>query len=521
MSLSNRSDGRSDEDLKHPEDVNISPRATDLGVAGNGDEVTPEVSPMGTKNTLIAWLILCYSTGPTSSAASTYVTAAIQSAANLLGHVPGSTKAYAKRGTIKCVVKFGGGEIDYNSYTIYINAIGRAMEGVLTIFISGIADYSHYRKVLMMMAIGIFGAFALPLAGLSKTTYSNLTALSVLYCGMTTIQGIYVVIETSYIPIFMRSAGWVKPPARIGSEEARSEVANVERAAKHVLTKGTRVSVLGLASSNVGGLIALLIGIIITYTRGGPATKGYSNFLLAVAIAGCLTLCFALLSGILLLSVPGKTRPAGNLFVLPLKRWWRLIRSIQTYPQAFKLCIGWILWNTSYSCFLSVAGLLFREVSGLAIGDGLYTVYFFLNVIYACIGSLCWMFVFPYFNFPIKRWAYGFFFINILCVFWGTIGIANISVGYKHTVEFWVQQALFMSSSSALRSHNRVLYASLLPRGSEAQFFGLEITLDLATGWINTLVSAVIQDRTHNLRFPMLPALLLMLAPFACISRLM
>lgn len=127
------------------------------------------------------------------------------------------------------------------------------------------------------MAIGIFSAFALPLAGLSKTTYGNLTALSVQYCGMTTIQGIYLVIETSYIPIFMRSVGWVKPPARIGSEEARSEVANAERAAKHVLTKGTRVSVLGLASSKVGGLTALLIGIIITYTRGGPATKGYSK----------------------------------------------------------------------------------------------------------------------------------------------------------------------------------------------------------------------------------------------------
>lgn len=185
--------------------------------------------------------------------------------------------------------------------------------------------------------------------------------------------------------------------------------------------------------------------------------------------------------------------------------------SIQTYPQAFKLCIGWILWNTGYSCFLSVIGLLFREVSGLATGDGLYTVYSFLNVIYACIGSLTWMFVFPYFNFPIKRWAYGFFAVNILCVLWGTIGISNhVGIGYKHTAEFWVEQALFMASSSALRSHNRVLYASLLPRGSEAQFFGLEITLDLATGWINTLVSATIQNRTHNLRFPMLPALLLM-----------
>lgn len=67
-----------------------------------------------------------------------------------------------------------------------------------------------------------------------------------------------------------------------------------------------------------------------------------------------------------------------------------------------------------------------------------------------------------------------------------------------------------MSTSSALRSYNRAFYASLVPKGSEAQFFGLEVTLDLATGWINPLVQGVIQNRTHNLRWPMLPNLFLM-----------
>jgi hypothetical protein len=129
---------------------------------------------------------------------------------------------------------------------------------------------------MMMVSIAIFGIFALPFAGLSKSSYSNLTGLSVLYCGMTTIQGIYVVIEASYIPIFMRSVGWFKPPARI-DDGPESEAAAAERSAKHVLTKGTRVSVLGLVSSNVGGLTALLIGIIIQYTKGGPTTKGYSK----------------------------------------------------------------------------------------------------------------------------------------------------------------------------------------------------------------------------------------------------
>lgn len=121
------------------------------------------------------------------------------------------------------------------------------------------------------------------------------------------------------------------------------------------------------------------------------------------------------------------------------------------------------------------------------------------------------MFAFPYFTFPVKRWAYAFLVVNIACVLWGTIGISDkVTIGYKHPAEFWVQQVLFMSTSSALRSYNRVLYASMLPKGAEAQFFGLEITLDLATGWINPLIQGVIQANTHNLRFPMIPNLFLM-----------
>jgi MFS-type transporter involved in bile tolerance (Atg22 family) len=133
-------------------------------------------------------------------------------------------------------------------------------------------------------------------------------------------------------------------------------------------------------------------------------------------------------------------------------------------------------------------------------------------VIFACIGSLSWLFAFPYTRLHIKSWAYIFLVTNIICVFWGCLGISpNVPIGYKYQAEFWVALAMFMSTSSALRSLNRVLFSSLIPRGSEALFFGLEITLDLATGWINPLVQGFVQDATHNLRYPMLPNLFVML----------
>lgn len=45
-----------------------------------------------------------------------YVTASIQSAANAVGHIPGTNKPCARRGAIKCVVKLGGRDVDYLSY---------------------------------------------------------------------------------------------------------------------------------------------------------------------------------------------------------------------------------------------------------------------------------------------------------------------------------------------------------------------------------------------------------------------
>lgn len=156
--------------------------------------------------------------------------------------------------------------------------------------------------------------------------------------------------------------------------------------------------------------------------------------------------------------------------------------------------------------------LLFRETLGIGISDGEYTTWTFTAIIFASMGSISWMFIFPHARLYVKTWAYAFLAVNMTCIVWGALGINDgVPIGYKHRPEFWIEQVLFLSTSSALRSLNRVVYSSMLPRGREAQFFGLEITLDLATGWISPLVQGAIQNRTHNLRFPMIPNVLLML----------
>lgn len=167
-------------------------------------------------------------------------------------------------------------------------------------------NHRDYRKYLMLGAIILYGIIALPFAGFKDQSYSALTALSVLFVGLNTVQGVYLVTESSYVPIFMRSVGWFREPARIGGLDPVSPDEDAKRTAKHVFTKGTRVSVLGLFAGNLGGLTGLLIGLVITYTRGSPLKTGYhkyvilnsvsngttltlSSFLLAISISGSLT----------------------------------------------------------------------------------------------------------------------------------------------------------------------------------------------------------------------------------------
>ncbi|KAG5948948.1 hypothetical protein E4U53_006086, partial [Claviceps sorghi] len=80
------------------------------------EEADDAAAQLSTRKALWAWLILCFSTGPTNGMVNSYVTASIQSAANAVGHIPGTNKPCARRGVIKCAVKLGGRDVDYLSY---------------------------------------------------------------------------------------------------------------------------------------------------------------------------------------------------------------------------------------------------------------------------------------------------------------------------------------------------------------------------------------------------------------------
>lgn len=321
-----------------------------------------------------AWLLICYATGPVASMARTYVPATIQSISIAVGHSKEGGKCPTKGND--CYVYFGSGAVRANSYALYVEAISTVVEGLVAFIVMGVADYSNYRKWVMIGSIFIFGAIALPFAGLTGQNYSTLRGISALYALLKVENAVYQIVENSYIPLFMR-AGDVD---EVDSEEVRQ---------KGVWTRGTTVSVMGVFLGNCGGITALLIGIIVSYSRNGTGPEGYFNFLYAISAAGALTVIFAVISAFFIPNFQGKKKNKHDwLIVLTVKSSLGLVADTKKFPQLFLCCLGWLLWQVSYTNFTSVYNLLFRTQLGLGSSDPEFTVFSFMSYILQTIGPL-------------------------------------------------------------------------------------------------------------------------------------
>ncbi|RYO83146.1 hypothetical protein DL766_004660 [Monosporascus sp. MC13-8B] len=461
--------------------------------------------PLGSSKAFWGWLTLNLSTGPTSAMLFTYLPAAIQTVANTIGHVPGSDEPCAAMGVITCVVPFGSREVDYLTYFLYLSSITRAVEAVACIITSGIADYSRFRKPLMMSAIYSFGALSLPLAALTAPSLSTLHALSALYCVSTVVMGVFMIIQASYIPIFMASVRGTLSDNPAQAEPGRGGAS---------WAKGAKVSTWGIVMSNIGMVASVLVGVIIAHAQRPPPGASLNSYLLAMTVSGAVTISIAVVGHFLLPGIPGIRRPRNESVIsLPFRSCWGLVRSVSSHPEAFKFCAGWVLWDAAWFNFIPLLSSLFLETTGLDLAAGAFSIFTLLGIVAGCVGCLAWMYAFPQVSTPIKTWLYTLLGVNILCVFWGCVGIsARSAIGLKWAAEFWVIQVLFMTTNSALLSYNRVVYASFIPKGSEALLSGLIFILDLVTGWILPLIQGAIQDNTHNLRYSMLLSLGLMVA---------
>ncbi|EHA56433.1 hypothetical protein MGG_16083 [Pyricularia oryzae 70-15] len=72
----------------------------------------------------------------------------------------------------------------------------------------------------------------------------------------------------------------------------------------------------------------------------------------------------------------------------------------------------------------------------------------------------------------------------------------------KYRWEFYVPNVISGLSGAIVNSAFRVQYSELVLKGSEVEWFGLQVVLSCATAWVNYVANAPLQNATRQLRSP-------------------
>ncbi|WWC59816.1 uncharacterized protein I303_102378 [Kwoniella dejecticola CBS 10117] len=414
---------------------------------------------------------------------------------------------------LPCRVPFGSGDVNLTSLFLFLNAISFGVSGALTLLICGWGDYLPFKREQYILFTVLYGALALPIAGLTEYTKTDFNTLIGLYCSFAIIGFIAGAWMNIFVPYTMQIAAPTPAPTDITPTDATSGTGMGTRmtpeeeldSIREIREKeGVKISAMGNNALNIGTTIFYLITIGLAYASA--QTSLYAGLYMSTAAGGiCMLLALAAWR---FLPVPPdyKHKKEGiKWWKLPLQTFVELWQGIWTYPEAFKFLLAWTIYNDSLFAFAVVTGNLFNLQIRPTLVE--YTAYSITGTASAIIGSTTFYFLFPRLKYTLRQWSIVAYSIPCVVCLWCMFGLNGDSpIGFKHRIEFYIAQVLLNICTAILAPLFRVLFPELFPTGDEIKYFEFQLVLSLGTVWIPQVVDGPIVDRTNNQRLPSIVA---------------
>jgi UMF1 family MFS transporter len=408
--------------------------------------------------------------------------------------------------------------IKFDSLFAYAVSASVLLQVTILPVLGALADYSHLRKQLLMFftAVGALATFSMFFIG--PTGYWLGTALFII---ANVCFGAAIVFYNAYLP-------------SIASEDQRDRVSASGFAMGYLggglllllnlllylfgprlgLT-GTLVARLSLASAGVWWLGFSLITFRRLRTRHAvrPLPPGESYFTIGftqlgrlmqvpTSLVATLMLLPLLVPVLILLHVPVwlALLPAlGPIAILVIFLW----RKSRELPEAVKFLVAYLLYNDGIQTVIAVSAIFAAQELGMAATNRILVILMIQFV--AFVG------------------AYGFAYlarglgarnaIILSLVVWSVVVIyayagmqsTAIVLGMEQReLEFWLLAfvvALVLGGSQAL---SRSLFAQMIPRDQEAEFFSFYEISERGTSWLGTFIFGVVNQQFGSLRLGIL-----------------
>lgn len=459
----------------------------------------------------IGYFISSLGLGPAIAGVGTFVPYQLQNLAFAVGHEPGSPQnTGCPPSSSACLVKFGGADVNLTSYLLYMGATASAISGVMTLLISGTGDRLSLQREQYICLLATYGAFCLPMAALRAIDQRTLETFTALYV----MCGILSALATAWSNIFVsftmqQTVRDERFEMRQGQEGMASAFPDAGQRQPYSLTRhelqGLSMSVAGYVGLCAGQATLFLIAIGLTYLDSVYA--GLST----TAGAGAVCIVLAVAAWPLLPQPPqtGQRRPssATEWLALPFMAVRTFFHGLRAHHEAFKLLTAYTLYGDGVSTFDQMSGRIFNLTFRPSLRE--FTAYTLLDPVLSAISAILLLCVFApmrrNYYVTLRHWMTMSFIAVSLCIIWAAIGLSSsASIGLKHRWEFYVVKSLALAANGVVIVCFRVSFPQLFPRGSEVQYFGIQLAVSLATAWIPGVVTAPIVNATGQQRVPAL-----------------
>jgi MFS transporter, UMF1 family len=407
-----------------------------------------------------------------------------------LGPYLASLAAEAAQAFPDGMVRLLGIPIAPDSFLPYCISISVLLQVFLLPVLGAIADYSHLRKQ-MMQVFATFGALAT--IGLFIVAGELWWLGGLLFIFANLAFGAAIVFYNAYLP-------------DIASEDQRDSVSSY-----------------GWAMGYLGGGLLLLLNLIFYQLREVLGVPTGLAVRINLASAGVWWLGWSFITwGRLRARRTARALPPGEGYVrVGFRQLGKTLREIKNFPETIKFLVAYFLYNDGIQTVIAVSAVFAAAPlirGGLEVDQGTLTMVILMIQFVAFGGALLWG--------KLAGWVGAKQSILISLVIWSGVVIYAYFGMYGDTrvLEFWILGAFIAMVLGGSQAISRSLFAQMIPKGKEAEFYSFYEVTERGTSWIGPFLFGAVNQAFGSLRPAILSVIFffvmgLILLPFVNVKK--
>jgi MFS transporter, UMF1 family len=190
---------------------------------------------------------------------------------------------------------------------------------------------------------------------------------------------------------------------------------------------------------------------------------------------------------------PGRTRGPGEGLMKTFREFAVTLRDMRYYPQTLRFLVAYLLYNDAVQTVIAVSAQFGSDELKIPLAD--LTEVILMVQFVAFFGSL----VFDW----LAKWIGAKDAVIVSLLIWTGV-LISIYVSVRNETQFFIVAAIVGMVQGGTQALSRSLFSLMIPKGREAEYFGVYEISDKGTSWLCPLLFGLALQFTGSYRIAIL-----------------